>query len=288
MTKRFKGMSAVVTGGASGVGRCLCEALAREGARVVMADIEAPALESSASALRAEGLDVTGLQADVTSPESMAALAAQSTELMGNIHILCNNAGVGIKEAQRRMWTLTPNDWQWGFAVNVMGVANGIRAFVPAMLAHGERGHVVNTSSSNGGLASMPTTPIYAASKAAVTSMSEVLHYQFLMDAAALNAHVLFPGPHLVNTNILSAMRNRPEALKDNDEPVAYTTMADLAEASGIKNLALTEPEEVAEHCLAGMHARQFWILPASEAGDARLNKRMQSILARQNPKLPG
>jgi len=288
MENEYKGKTAVVTGGASGVGRCLCEVFAAQGMNVVMADIELPALEKASAELRARGYEVLGVQADVTSPESMAALEAASREAFGNVHILCNNAGVGIKEAQRRMWTLTPNDWNWGFSVNVMGVANGLRAFVPNMLAHGESGHVVNTSSGNGGLNSMPTTPIYAATKAAVTSMSEVLHYQFLMEGAALQAHVLFPGPHVVNTNILSSMRNRPRNLRDDDEPVAYTSMADLIKASGLKDMPLTEPEEVAEACLAGIRAGQFWILPASEANDAQLRNRMEGILARANPVLHG
>lgn len=286
MTNTFSGKTAVITGGASGVGRCLCELFARQGMNVVMADVEARALAKSSAELQAQGLNVIGVQADVTSPDSMAALEAASRKAFGNIHVLCNNAGVGIKEAQRRMWTLTPNDWNWGFSVNVMGVANGVRAFVPNMLAHGEAGHVVNTSSANGGLHSMPTTPIYAATKAAVTSMSEVLHYQFLMEGAALKAHVLFPGPHLVNTNILSSMRNRPDHLRDDNEPVAYTTMADLAKASGLQNLLLTEPEEVAETCLAGIRAGKFWILPASDSGDAQVRMRTESILARTNPTL--
>jgi NAD(P)-dependent dehydrogenase (short-subunit alcohol dehydrogenase family) len=288
MQESFQGKTAVVTGGASGVGRCLCEVFARAGMNVVMSDIEAAALEKSSGELRAQGLEVIGVQADVASPESMAALEAASREVFGKVHILCNNAGVGIKEAQRRIWTLTPNDWHWGYNVNVMGVANGIRAFVPNMLAHGEPGHVVNTSSGNGGLTSMPTTPIYASSKAAVTSMTEVLHYQFLMEDAALQAHVLFPGPHLVNTNILSSMRNRPEHLRDDDEPVAYTSMANLAKASGLKNMPLTEPEEVAETCLEGIRAGKFWILPASKANDAQLAARTENILARANPVLPG
>lgn len=238
--------------------------------------------------MRERGLNVIGVQADVTSPESMAGLEAAAREAFGNVHILCNNAGVGIKEAQHRLWTLTPNDWAWGYGVNVMGVVNGIRAFVPSMLAHGEAGHVVNTSSGNGGLTSMPTTPIYASTKAAVTSLTEVLHYQFLLEDAALRAHVLFPGPHLVNTNILSSMRNRPDHLRDDDEPVAYTTMADLAQASGLRNMPLTEPEEVAETCLAGIRAGKFWILPASEANDAQFRRRTEGILARATPRLPG
>jgi NAD(P)-dependent dehydrogenase (short-subunit alcohol dehydrogenase family) len=288
MGESFQGKTAVITGGASGVGYCLCELFARQGMNVVLADIEAPALEKSSAALQAQGLNVIGVQADVTSPDSMAALEAASREAFGNVHILCNNAGVGIKEAQRRIWTLTPNDWQWGFSVNVMGVANGIRAFLPNMLAHGEAGHVVNTSSGNGGLNSMPTTPIYASTKAAVTSMTEVLHYQLLMDEAALQAHVLFPGPHVVNTNILSSMRNRPSELRDDDEPVAYTSMADLLKSSGLGDMPLTEPEEVAETCLAGIESGQFWILPPSEASDKKFRARTESILARANPELPG
>jgi NAD(P)-dependent dehydrogenase (short-subunit alcohol dehydrogenase family) len=287
MSNDYNGKTAVITGGASGVGRCMCELFARQGMNVVMADIEAAALERAAETLQAQDLNVTGIQADVTSPESMQSLAEQSSSAYGNIHILCNNAGVGIKEAQRRMWTLTPNDWAWGYNVNVMGIVNGIRAFVPAMLEHGEKGHVVNTSSGNGGLSSMATTPIYASTKAAVTSMTEVLHYQFLMENAALQAHLLFPGPHLVNTNILSSMRNRPEDLRDDNEPAAYSTMADLAKASGIQNMQLTEPEEVAETCLQGMREGKFWILPASERQDERVRTRSNDILNRANPKLP-
>ncbi|MFK7975229.1 MAG: SDR family NAD(P)-dependent oxidoreductase [Halioglobus sp.] len=288
MSNAFEGKTAVITGGASGVGRCMCEHFARSGMNVVLADVEAKALEEASAQMRQEGLNVVGVQADVTSPDSMAALEEASREAFGNVHILCNNAGVGIKEAQRRIWTLTPNDWQWGFNVNVMGIANGIRAFVPNMLAHGEAGHVVNTSSGNGGLVSLPTTPIYASTKAAVTSITEVLHYQFLMEEAALQAHVLFPGPHVVNTNILSSMRNRPDELRDDNEPVAYTSMADLAKASGFENMPLTEPEEVAETALKGIAAGEFWILPASKRNDAQFAARTQSILARENPTLSG
>ena len=253
---------------------------------VVMADIELPALEVEAASMRDSGLTVTGIRADVTDAESMAALARRSQELYGNVHVLCNNAGVGIKEAQRRIWDLTPNDWSWGFNVNVMGIANGIRAFVPMMLEHGEAGHIVNTSSGNGGLTSMPTTPIYASSKAAVTSMTEVLNYQLLTEGAKLQAHVLFPGPHVVNTNILNSMRNRPKELSDDEQVASYTSMKDLLTASGIKDVELTEPQEVAQACLQGIRDKAFWILPASERNDRKLRARTDSILSRRNPTL--
>jgi NAD(P)-dependent dehydrogenase (short-subunit alcohol dehydrogenase family) len=283
----FDGKVAVVTGGASGVGRALVALLAREGAQVVLADIEHSAIEATREQLAADGLDVVGLHVDVTRPESVNALAGEVFRRFGNVHLLFNNAGVGVKEAKRRIWTLPDRDWQWAYAVNVMGVANGIRAFVPAMLERGEEGHIVNTSSGNGGIASLPTTPIYASSKAAVTSMTEVLHYQLLMDSAKLRAHLLFPGPHLVNTNILNSDRNRPTEFKANgDAPAAYVDMKALADSAGLA-FELTEPEEVAEMALAGIREDQFWILSREGTSDAKLERRTQSIAARANPELP-
>jgi len=282
----FAGKVAVVTGGASGIGRALVEALARDGARVVLADIDEPAVASACAELGRDGHDVTGLQVDVTRAESVDALAEAVFERFGNVHLLFNNAGVGVKEAKRRIWTLPEKDWQWAYAVNVMGVANGIRAFVPTMLERGEEGHVINTSSGNGGIASLPTTPIYASTKAAVTSLSEVLHYQFLTDGARLQAHVLFPGPHLVNTNILNSDRNRPRAFKsDGQDPAAYVDMKALAESAGL-DFKLTEPHEVATLALDGIRSGTFWILSTEGKSDARLERRTESIKRRTNPEL--
>lgn len=285
----LSGRTAVVTGGASGIGLCLAEVFLRRGMKVVVADIEQAALDRALESLQSMASSPEAVMAvvtDVTSAESVNHLADQAFDRYGAVHILCNNAGVGIKEAQRRLWTLTEHDWRWGFDVNVMGVVNGIRAFVPRMLGSGEAGHVVNTSSGNGGLTSLPTTPIYASSKAAVTSLTEVLHAQLLMDGARLRAHLLFPGPHLVNTNILASERNRPEALRDGTPETTYASMEELARNAGV-HFKLTEPMEVAEACLAGIENDQFWILPASEAQDERVRTRTASILARSNPVLP-
>lgn len=283
----FEGKVAVVTGGASGVGRCMCELFAEQGMQVVMADIERTVLENSAAELRDKGLLVTGMLCDVTAPESVNELADKVFSQFGNVHLLCNNAGVGVSESSIRFWDQKPNDWKWAHQVNVMGVAHCVMAFVPRMLANGEEGHVVNTSSGNGGLTSLPTTPIYSSSKAAVTSLSEVLNYQFLTDNAKLQCHVLFPGPHLVNTNILNSQRNRPQELRDDERSsAAYVSMQDLAEQAGIAGveLQLTEPEEVAQTCLDGIRAGKFWILPESEDQDAKIQERTQSILTRTNP----
>lgn len=285
----LSGKTAVVTGGASGVGYCLCEVFLRRGMNVVVADIEAPALEQALARLQEAGHAgerMLGVKTDVTSADSVEELAERTYRHFGAVHILCNNAGVGIKEAQRRLWTLTERDWEWGYNVNVMGVVNGIRAFVPRMLAAGEPGHIVNTSSGNGGLTSLPTTPIYASSKAAVTSLTEVLHYQLLMDGSALQAHLLFPGPHLVNTNILASERNRPERLRDGEPASSYLSMQELAKSAGV-DFQLTEPMEVAETCLEGIENNRFWILPASDKQDARVRERSRSILERSNPIVP-
>lgn len=286
----FKGKVAVVTGGASGVGRCMCELFAKQGMQVVMADIEQGVLEQSAAKLREQGLSVTGKLCDVTDPESVNDLSNKVFSEFGNVHLLCNNAGVGVSESSVRFWDQKPNDWKWAHQVNVMGVAHCVMAFVPRMLENGEEGHVVNTSSGNGGLTSLPTTPIYSSSKAAVTSLSEVLNYQFLTDNAKLQAHVLFPGPHLVNTNILNSQRNRPQELLDDERSsAAYVSMQDLAEQAGIAGveLKLTEPEEVAQTCLEGIRAGKFWILPESEEQDKKIGLRTHSILSRSNPELP-
>ena len=279
----FKNKTAVVTGGASGIGLELAKALLAGGANVVIADIEQTALDQACAQLDGP---IAGLRTDVTQPDSLAALADFTWSRFGGCELLFNNAGVGIKEAQRRLWTLPPEDWNWGLQVNLLGAVNGIRAFVPRMLAAGKPGHIINTSSSNGGLAPLPTTPIYAAGKAAVTSITEVLNYQLQMDNAPLQAHVLFPGPHLVNTNILNSERARPEQLKGAQAaPAGYTSMQELAEKSGVK-FQLTEPGEVAAYCLRGVEAGQFWIMHESMVGDARCERRARHIRELTRPQI--
>ena len=166
----------------------------------------------------------------------------------------------------------------------MFGVVYGIQAFVPRMLSSGEEGVIVNTSSSNGGLRSLPNTPIYAATKAAVTSISEVLYQQLLREGDKVRAAVLFPGPHVVNTSILASKRNRPGDYGDTDtNKPAYETMEDLVRTTGLK-MSLTEPEEVASFALAGIRAGKFWLLPESEENDQKLKERIDTLLARENP----
>jgi len=155
------------------------------------------------------------------------------------------------------------------------------------MLAGGEEGHVVNTSSGNGGLCPLATTPIYSTTKAAVTTVSEVLSYQLQMVGARIRASVLFPGPHIVNTGIFAAARNRPADLPMETDPSAPPPSLEdirrMAKQAGME-LPVTEPEEVAETALAALREDRFWILPESEETDARLRERLEGILERRNP----
>ncbi len=280
----------MVTGGASGVGRALGARFARAGMKVVLADVEAPALEKTAAELaRASGADVSGVVCDVTRPEAVEALARAAVVKHGKVHVLCNNAGVGAQE-DAPLWELPLSDWRWTFAVNVWGVIHGIRAFLPGMLAHGEEGHVVNTSSGNGGLVLVAGTPIYSASKAAVSSITETLHLQLVQQKAKLHAHVLYPGPHIVSSNIFDARRNRPaeftREIPQKALPITLDTIRSLAKLAGVE-LQTTTPEEVAEHCFQGLLDDAYFMLPSTPEGEARLRERFDNVLQRRNPVPP-
>lgn len=282
----YKGKVAVVTGGASGVGKCLCADLARAGAHVVIADIDPARLETVRAEIDALGDGRTmAVVCDVTKEQSVRDAADKVFDAFGTVHLLFNNAGVGLGEAQRKIWDLPLSDWRWGIDVNVLGVVHGIKAFVPRMIERGEEGVIVNTSSTNGGLRSLPNTPIYAATKAAVTSISEVLHQQLLREGGKLRAAVLFPGPHTVNTGILASGEVRPADYVENPDQkkVAYRTMEDLLRTTGLK-LKLTEPDEVSAFALEGIGAGRFWLLPESADNDALIAARTDQILARQDP----
>jgi NAD(P)-dependent dehydrogenase (short-subunit alcohol dehydrogenase family) len=277
----FNGKVAVITGGASGVGRAIGARLVREGARVVLADIDQARLDSVTAEIGAEA----GIVVDVTKEISVDALADQVFERFGAAHLVFNNAGVGLGEAKRKIWDLPLNDWRWGIDVNVLGVVHGIKAFVPRMLESGEEGVVINTSSVNGGLRSLPNTPIYAATKAAVTSISEVLYQQLLREGGKVRAAVLFPGPNTVNTAIMASNLVRPADYAGETPPdaVAYRTMEELVRTTGLK-LALTEPEEVADFAVDGVRQGRFWLLPESETGDQMIRARSEGLLARADP----
>jgi NAD(P)-dependent dehydrogenase (short-subunit alcohol dehydrogenase family) len=282
----FAGKVAVVTGGASGIGRALGARFAAEGMKVVLADVEKSTLDRTVAELRRKGGAVTGIVTDVSQQDAVCALADEVYATHSAVHVLCNNAGIGTDETRSRIWDSSANDWTWAFRVNVWGVLHGIKAFVPRMLSGGEEGHIVNTSSANGGLYPLPTTPIYATTKAAVTTITEVLYHQLRMARAKLRASVLFPGPHIVATNIFDAARNRPVDLPNERAGVPPPTLDDIrrmAEQAGSK-FSVTQPEDVADYTIAALQEDQFWILPRGGRSDEAVRARMENILGRRDP----
>ena len=277
---------AVVTGGAGGLGRAMGERFAREGMRVMLADVQAEPLERAVAECQEAGLAIIGHQTDVTDFASVQALRDATLSAYGAVHLVCNNAGIGAG-AEGKMWEHELNDWRWAIGVNVMGVVHGINAFVPVMLEQGDEGHVVNTSSGNGGVSPLPSTPQYAATKAAVVTITECLYGQLQEVGAPIGASVLFPGPHILRTGLFESWRSRtPEFAKQRPRKTPYTTIEALEaqmKAAGV-DIAYTAVEDVAERVVTGVLGGEFWIHPQSDRGDAQLLARTDSMLHRTNP----
>ena len=225
------GKVAVVTGGAAGIGRGIVGALLEEGARVVVADIEAPVLDRAVAELATRG-EVRGVVTDVSDPVSVTSLADTVYGVLGACHVLWNNAGV-TSGGGGNPWEQEPNDWRWCFGVNVFGTANGVLEFVPRMIASGEEGMVVSTSSGDGGIAPVPYASVYASSKAAVSCFTEALAHQFVAQGTNLRAAVFYPSGGLLETGLWEAQRNRPDALARvrPRPPAPGTTFAEFKEA---------------------------------------------------------
>ena len=222
---------AVVTGGAAGIGRGIVEALLDEGARVVVADIEAPVLEAAVTELSDRG-EVRGIVTDVSDPTSVEALAEAVFSDFGACHVLWNNAGV-TSGGGGNPWDQEANDWRWCFGVNVFGTANGVLAFVPRMIESGQEGVVVTTSSGDGGIAPVPYASVYASSKAAISCFTEALAHQFIAQQTRLSASIFYPSGGLLETGLWEAQRNRPDALARQKPrpPAPGTTFAEFKAA---------------------------------------------------------
>ncbi|MFF2994257.1 SDR family NAD(P)-dependent oxidoreductase [Streptomyces sp. NPDC057950] len=276
----------VVTGAASGIGLAMARRFAADGLKVVLADVEEGALEKAASGLRQGGADVHARVVDVGERAEVVALAEDVYGRYGAVHVLCNNAGVG-SGAEGRMWEHDPNDWKWAFAVNVWGVFHGIQAFVPRMIAGGEPGHVVNTSSGDGGIAPLPTASVYAVTKAAVVTMTESLYAHLKAEHARVGASVLFPGPHMLRTGLWESHRNRPSRYaKQRPRRTPYRGLDkwEAAMRQAGREVRFTPVEEVADLVAEGIGADRFWLLPESEHSDRQIRARARSMLDRADP----
>ncbi|MYW66621.1 SDR family NAD(P)-dependent oxidoreductase [Streptomyces sp. SID8379] len=280
------GQVAVVTGAASGIGLAMARRFAAGGLKVVLADVEKGALEAAAEGLREDGAIVHARVVDVGEREQVMALAEDTYATFGACHVLCNNAGVG-SGAEGRMWEHEPNDWKWAFNVNVWGVFHGVQAFVPRMIAGGEPGHVVNTSSGDGGIAPLPTASVYAVTKAAVVTLTESLYAHLKAEHARVGASVLFPGPHMLRTGLWESHRNRPDRFaKERPRKTPYRSLGQWESAmkAAGKEVEFTPVEEVADLVAEGIAADRFWLLPESEHSDRQIKARSRSMLDRANP----
>jgi len=275
--KDFAGKVAVVTGGASGIGRALVRELLAADAKVVIGDVEQSALDRVLEELTGSG-DLQGVVTDVSSAASFNALADKVYELHGACHLLFNNAGVAAPSAN--VWETTENDWKWVHGVNVHGVMHGIRAFVPRMIAGGEEGHVINTSSGDGGISPLPYQSVYASSKAAVSCISECLAAQLQSEGTKLAASVFYPSGGLLDTGIWTTDRNRPAALAREKPYDPVPTVQDFkvaAEAAGME-LAFQDLDELARYCLQGIREQRFVIMIDVQDAQATLQARAERI----------
>ena len=246
------GQVAVVTGGASGIGLGLCREFGRRGLAVVVADIEAAALDTAVGSLAANGIDALGVQCDVTSMDSMTELANAAFDWHGHVDVICNNAGVVVFGGAFS----SLDDWRWVIDVDMWGVVHGMHAFVPRMIESGRPGHIVNTSST-AGILGFPGIASYVAAKHAVVGMTQAIWHE--LQATEVSASVLCPG--VVATNINTSERNRPGT-----EPGAI----ELSEFGGAHGETLT-PADVAGIVAEAIEADRFWILPHEHYADQGL-----------------
>ena len=275
----FTGKVAVITGGAEGLGRAIAERAAAAGMKLVLADIDAPRLDAVVADFVRRGIEAIGVKTDVSKQDQVEALAALAFERFGNIPLLVNNAGVGHS---RPVWETTQADWDWVMGVNLYGVINGLRAFIPTMLAKGEPGHIVNTASM-AGLTSQPSLAIYNASKHAVVTVSEGLHHDLTLRQSALRVSVLCPA--WVKTRIHLSDRNRP-AGEDTAPP---GTMDPVAIKVGLAVMNAVENgipvEQVANDVFDAIAAERFYIL-THPGHKAAIQVRMEDIQAERAPSL--
>ncbi len=275
------GKVAVVTGAASGIGLALARRFAADGMRVVMADIERPALEAAASDLMATDTDVLAVVTDTSIESDVEALAAATIERFGAVHLVCNNAGVGSRGLT--IADLPKRDFEWVLDVNLWGVIHGIRAFLPYLTRQGE-GHIVNTASVSG-LYHLPRMGPYNASKAAVIALSETLKFELDAENSPVGVSVLCPS--WVRTNISTAARNVPERLAYELTPQQAAEMVEYKSRrkQQLQSEAL-DAGDVAVQVRDAVLANQFYVITHAESID-NMRNRFDRIIAGENPIKP-
>ena len=274
--KIFKDRVAVVTGGASGLGRAMALRFAREGVKIVLADVEKEALGKAEKEFKDAGYPVLAVRTDVSSGRDVDALADKAFKTFGGVHIVCNNAGVAPGGT---VWEQSVKDWEWTLGVNVWGVIHGIRAFVPRMLEQNVEGHVVNTASV-AGLLSPPGMAMYCVSKHSVVTLTECLHHDLAAFGAKIRASVLCPA--FVPTGISDSERNRPATLRE-EKAKSQTDLEREERLRHAVNSGRISAAQVADLVFQAIEADKFYILPHQKIKPA-IEMRMQDILLERDP----
>jgi NAD(P)-dependent dehydrogenase (short-subunit alcohol dehydrogenase family) len=260
--KDFDGKTAAVTGAASGIGLALCHGFAARGMNVVMADINADALNEAARQVKPKaGRDVLPVPTDVTKAESVKAFADAAFDRFGAVHVLCNNAGVLIGCPT---YEASLKDWKWLIDVNYWGVIHGVHFFVPRMIAGGQGGHIVNTASMAGHFAT-PNNGVYNSTKFAVVGLSESLARD--LKETGIGVSVLSPGQ--VETPIFTSYQNRP----------AEYDSGNVREYKRRPSANVRTPEQVAALVIDAIEAGRMYIFPHGEESRAVLNARHERML---------
>lgn len=271
--EELRGKVAVITGGASGIGRAVAREAATEGMRIVLADIEEPALKSTADELAADGAEVLAVTTDVSEASSVEELRERALARFGAVHLVHNNAGIGLGGLS---WEVPLADWQWALGVNLWGVVHGIRTFVPLLLEQGV-GHVVNTASV-AGLVSTPFMGPYNTSKFAVVTLSETLFKELRLLGSPVGVSVLCPG--FVKTGIADSERNRPQWARQpetaEEEAPLRAVLHQLVDA-GI------DPAVVGARVIDAVKAGTFYVLTHPESY-AAVERRAHDILQGRDP----
>ena len=286
--EELNGKVAIVTGGASGIGLALATALAAEGARLVIADIEAAALDDAAAGLAATGAEVVAVRADVARYDDVEAVGAAAMDAYGAVHIAVNNAGVALGGA---MWELSLEDWEWVLGVDLWGVIHGVKAFTPLIIESGG-GHIVNTASM-AGLTSTPFMGPYNVAKHGVVTLSETLHHELALLHPGIGVTVLCPG--WVRTGIHLSHRNRA-ATGVGGEPVETIPGDDEGRLDGTAGEGLAgmigelietglDPDEVAAQVITAIRANTFYVLTHA-AWSTAVTRRTELMVAGHQPEM--
>ncbi|MEM9706122.1 MAG: SDR family NAD(P)-dependent oxidoreductase [Pseudomonadota bacterium] len=286
----FKDKSVVITGGASGVGKALAMRLGREGAKVIISDIEQDRLDAALAEIRDAGIDAKARRVDVSVRDEVFGLADEAFEHFGEVDCVFNNAGVGAGGGVTN-WTISENAFRWGFDVNFFGPLYGIEAFVPRMLEQNKEG-IISATSSGAGIVFPPSATPYCCTKAAVIALYETLSHQLQSMSSKLRAALLFPGPHVINSALMNSQRNLQDRY---DDPTvrAGNGITDIPSFQAAMKMyighevPLTEPEEFADYTHDALLDGKFWVMPMTDLNKDAIRKRFEEMLSETGPSIP-